>query len=128
MEFKPQELIKAIVEELKTMATTESIVGEPIKVDDKTIIPVIKISMGFGGGGGADTGSNKPGGTGGGGGGGIKIEPVAFIVSDEEKVSLLPIKPKSFDKVVEVVPELISKIKSAKEGKKQEEPAAAEEE
>jgi len=93
MEFKPQELISTIVEELKSMATTESVVGEPIKVDGKTIIPVIKVSMGFGGGGGEDTGSQKHGGTGGGGGGGIKIEPVAFIVADEEQVSLLPIKP-----------------------------------
>jgi len=127
MEFKPQELISTIVEELKSMATTESVVGEPIKVDGKTIIPVIKVSMGFGGGGGEDTGSQKHGGTGGGGGGGIKIEPVAFIVADEEQVSLLPIKPKSLDKVVEVVPELISKIKAAKEGKAQEEPPADEE-
>jgi len=127
MEFKPQEVISTIVEELKSMATTESVVGEPIKVDDKTIIPVIKISMGFGGGGGEDTGGQKHGGTGGGGGGGIRIEPVAFIVADEEKVSLLPIKPKSFDKVVEVVPELISKIKAGKEGKREEELPAAEE-
>ena len=126
MEFKPQDLISTIVEELKSMAKTESIVGEPIKVDGKTIIPVIKISMGFGGGGGEDT-SDKKGGTGGGGGGGIKVEPVAFIVADEEEVSLLPIKPKSLDKVVEVVPELISKIKSAKEEKEQEPPAAEEE-
>ena len=125
MEFKPQEIISTIVEELKSMATTESIVGEPMKVDDKTIIPVIKISMGFGGGGGEDTGGKKHGGTGGGGGGGIKIEPAAFIVVEEEKVSLLPIKPKSFDKVVEVVPELINKIKSAKE-KKQESSASEE--
>jgi len=127
MEFKPQEVIKTIVEELKAMATTESIVGEPMLVDDKTIIPVIKISMGFGGGGGEDAGGKKRGGTGAGGGGGIKIEPAAFIVVDEEKVSLLPIKPKSFEKVFEVVPELISKIKAAKEEKKQEPPAAEEE-
>jgi uncharacterized spore protein YtfJ len=119
MEFKPQDLISTIVEELKSMAKTEAIVGEPIKVNGKTIIPVIKISMGFGGGGGEDT-SDKKGGTGGGGGGGIKVEPVAFIVADEAEVSLLPIKPKSLDKVVEVVPELISKIKSAKEGAKEE--------
>ena len=43
------------------------------------------------------------------------------------KVSLLPIKPKSFEKVFEVVPELISKIKFSKEEKKQEPPAADEE-
>ena len=117
MEFKPQDLISTIVEELKSMATTRSIVGEPIEVDGKTIIPVIKISMGFGGGGGES----------GGGGGGIRIEPVAFIVADEEQVCLLPVKPKSFEKVIEVVPELISKIKSAKEEKKQKEPSASEE-
>jgi uncharacterized spore protein YtfJ len=122
MEFKPQDLISTIVEELKSMATTDSVVGEPIKVDDKTIVPVIKISMGFGGGSGGENAS-----AGGGGGGGIRIEPVAFIVADEEEVSLLPIKPKSLDKVVEVVPELISKIKSAREGKEQSEPSNGEE-
>lgn len=127
MEFKPQEFIKTIVEELKAMATTESIVGEPIQIGDKTIIPVIKISLGFGGGGGEDPSGKRHGGTGAGGGGGIKIEPAAFIVAEEDKVSLLPIKPRSFEKVFEVVPELISKLKNAQR-EKQQEPSAAEEE
>ena len=47
-----EEVLKAITSELKTFASTSSVVGEPINIDGKTIIPVIKLKLGFGGGSG----------------------------------------------------------------------------
>jgi len=49
------DVIKSLASELKDIASTESIIGEPITINGKTIIPVIKIKMGFGG----DTGSGS---------------------------------------------------------------------
>ena len=42
------EVAKNIANELKTFAKTESIVGDPIEIEGKIIIPVIKLKLGFG--------------------------------------------------------------------------------
>ena len=46
------EILQGVVGELKDMARSESIIGEAITIGDKTVIPVVKISVGFGAGGG----------------------------------------------------------------------------
>jgi uncharacterized spore protein YtfJ len=118
MAFAIEEMIKNMISELKELAKTETVVGEPIEIDGKKIIPVIKVNLGFGGGGGEDT--EKGRGAGAGAGGGVKVEPVGFIVVKEEDVSMLPIKGTKLEKLAEVVPELISKIKAGKEKKAEE--------
>ena len=50
-ENKVSEILKDIVGELKNIATSQTVVGEPITVNEKTVIPVVKISLGFGAGG-----------------------------------------------------------------------------
>ncbi|MFQ5793726.1 MAG: GerW family sporulation protein [Candidatus Bipolaricaulia bacterium] len=116
----PEDLIRTIMEEIKTVAKTESIIGDPITVADTTIIPVSKISIGFGGGSGEGTEKEKGAtGGGGGGGGGVKIEPTAFIVIRKDQVSLLATKPGKLETILETIPDLIEKIREAKgKGKK----------
>ena len=113
-----EELMKEVVEQLEKMITTKTIVGEPIMVAGKTVIPISKVSFGFGSGGGEGK-RGEEGGFGGGGGGGAKIEPVAFLVISDEDVRLLPMKEKGLDigKIMKTVPELVDTIKSMK-GKK----------
>ena len=59
--------------------------GEPIVAEGKTIIPVARVSYGFGGGGGtrkskpSSDGGEGPPETGGGGGGGMSVSPVGII-------------------------------------------------
>lgn len=110
-----EDLMKEVVEQLEKMITTKTIVGEPIMVAGKTVIPISKVSFGFGSGGGEGK-RGEEGGFGGGGGGGAKIEPVAFLVISDEDVRLLPMKGKGLDigKIMETVPELVDKIKSMK--------------
>jgi len=50
-ESKMETFIKSIVEALRQMATTETVVGKPITIEDTTVVPVIKFSVGFGAGG-----------------------------------------------------------------------------
>lgn len=122
--------VKSIVEELKQMATTETVVGQPMQVENTTIVPVIKFSVGFGAGGGegianapSKQGATSKGtGYGQGGGGGIKVDPVAFITVHEGRASLLPVSKMgaNIDRLVESVPDIVEKIKKATEKKEEE--------
>lgn len=117
---KVSQILKDIVGELKDIASSQTVVGEPITVQDKTVIPVVKISVGFGAGGGQGESKEKIGGFGGGGGGAARIEPSAFIIMDKEKISLLSAKPGKLDALVEAVPGLFTKIRDLREKLKKE--------
>lgn len=114
-----EDLMKTLLEQLKVIATTDTIVGEAFKAGEISIIPVSRVSMGIGVGGGG--GQNQKG-EGVGGGGGVKVEPIAFLVVKDHSVSLLNIgKGKGLDALYEKVPELIDKVVeniSEKMGKK----------
>ena len=45
------ELIKNTLKEAQELMTSKTVVGEPIKTDTHTVIPVSKVMFGFGGGG-----------------------------------------------------------------------------
>ena len=42
--------IKTTVEELRKLVSINNLIGEPIETEDKLIIPVMKMGIGFGGG------------------------------------------------------------------------------
>ncbi|MEO0759841.1 MAG: spore germination protein GerW family protein [Cyanobacteria bacterium J06648_16] len=118
-----QNVVKQLAEDLKLFAKAETIFGEPIEVQGNTVIPVCKMSIGYGGGGGegerADPKKGK--GSGAGAGGGVKIEPTALIIVQEGKVSVVGIQAKEskLEALLEKVPETMGKLMAAKE-KKQE--------
>lgn len=116
-----EQILKALLDEIKTIAKTETILGEPINVGSNTIIPVCRILIGFGAGGGeAETKEKKGEAGGGGGGGGVRIEPAAFIVIKGEEVTVLGAKPGKLEGLFEAVPGIIEKIQKAKKDKKEE--------
>jgi uncharacterized spore protein YtfJ len=117
-----EQIMKTLLDEIKTIAKTETILGEPINIGANTIIPVCRILIGFGAGGGEGEIQEKKGeGTGGGGGGGVKVEPAAFIVIKGEEVTVLGAKPGKLEGLFEAVPGIIEKIQKAKKTKKEEE-------
>lgn len=111
------EILQVLVGELKQMARSESIIGEPVKAGDKTLVPVCTISVGFGAGGSGAGKEGTPGGFGGGGGAGLRVEPTAFIVLDKDQVSLLPAKRGSWESLIEAIPGAIEKISMLKDKK-----------
>jgi uncharacterized spore protein YtfJ len=117
-------IIKTLMDEIKSITKTETILGDPINVGNNTIIPVCRIMVGFGAGGGEGEMQEKRGGSGGGGGGGLKVEPAAFIVIKGDQVSIMGTKPSKLEGLVEAVPGIIEKIQKAKEAKKEEEKKA----
>jgi uncharacterized spore protein YtfJ len=67
--------LKTLLEELKQISRTETVIGKEIKTAESTIIPVSQIKIGIAGG------SAKPGGRDSEGlGGGLSVTPIAFIV------------------------------------------------
>ena len=86
-----QGLMGVTIEKIRDMVNAETIIGDPIHVDDTTIIPVSRVTFGFVSGG-SDVGpsSNKQM-FGGGSGAGVKIEPVAFLVIREGTTRVLPV-------------------------------------
>jgi len=109
------EILQGVVGELKQMARSESIVGEAITIGDKTVVPIVKISVGFGAGGGQGEHEKTGAGFGGGGGGGVRIEPAAFIIMDKEGIRLLPAKKGKWEDIIESIPGIAKKIAKLKE-------------
>jgi len=97
------------------MIDANTIVGEPITTADGiTLIPVSKLSLGFGGGGSDFSKKSVPqNGFGGCIGAGVKLEPVVFIVAAGESVKLLHVSPpaeSTLDRLIETVPEVVDKV------------------
>ncbi len=107
------DLMRSAMEKVREMADTNAIVGQPITTPDGvTLIPISKVSFGFGCGGG-DYGKVQPKSFGGGSGAGVSVEPVAFIVVKEGFVRLLPVAPPpatTLDRALELAPEMFDKV------------------
>ena len=114
------DLMRSTMEKIHEMVDTNTIVGEPINTPDGvTLIPISKVSFGFGSGGG-DYGNTKQN-FGGGSGAGVKIAPVAFLVIRDGTTRVLPVAvpPEStVDRVIEMVPDLMDKVENYFDKKK----------
>jgi len=109
------EIIGKLMDEFRTIAKTETILGETIQIGEFTLIPVSKISLGIGAGAGKGN-ENKKEGEGGGGGGGVSVTPIAFIVVKGDEISFHGIKKVgTLESLFENLPELAAKIMAAKE-------------
>jgi sporulation protein YtfJ len=114
-----EDLMKEVSAELERLVSTETVIGKTMVVGETTIIPVTKVSFGFGTGGGEGKKNGAEEGFGGGGGAGAKIEPVAFIVVSPEGTKLMSLSGQTdFGKILESVPGLIEKVRSMKKSKK----------
>ncbi len=112
------EIIGKLMEELRTIAKTETILGKEIQVGEITLIPVSKISLGVGSGGASGAAAKKEG-EGGGGGGGVMVTPVAIIVIKGGELSVHNLKPAGalsamFEQLPEVAERILARQQEAK--------------
>lgn len=111
-----EESLKIITEEIASMISTKTVVGEHISIEGRTIIPVTKVSFGFGSGAGEGKGKTGDLGSGSGGGGGACIQPIAFLVVSKDDVKLFSLREKgTMEQITAIIPELLEKCKSMKE-------------
>ena len=108
-------MLENTIAKIREMVDVNSVIGTPITTPDGvTIIPVSKVSVGFGGGGSdfvSKNGGENP--FGGGAGGGVKINPIAFLVVKEGSVRMIPVAAPAnttADRIVEMVPDTLDKI------------------
>ena len=109
-------MLQDTISKIREMVDTNNVIGEPIVVGDVTIVPVSKVSVGFGGGG-SDFGSKNPSSQelpfGGGVGGGVKVTPIAFLVIKGDSVRMMPVATPpntTADRLVEMVPDVLDKV------------------
>lgn len=109
--------LEAIFENFKNMIQVETVVGKAVHIGDTTLVPFVDVTFGFGTGGHTGNKSSDQA-KGGGGGGGAKMEPTAILVIKGERVELFSIKgtaqASGFDRLIGMVPEIISKMKKEK--------------
>ena len=107
------DLMRSAMEKVREMADTNAIVGQPITTPDGvTLIPISRVSLGFGCGGG-DYGKVQPRSFGGGSGAGVNIAPVAFLVIKDGITRVLPVAVppvSTVDRVVEMVPDVLDRV------------------
>lgn len=98
-----ENLFGKAIGEIERIVNTKTVVGEPIKVDGNTLIPLISVGFGFGVGSGQGTDPKKGAGTGGGVGGGAGVKPVALVIINKDGVRVETLKGASLaDKIADV--------------------------
>ncbi len=110
-------MLENTIAKIREMVDVNSVVGDPITTaDGVTIIPVSKVSVGFGGGGSDFVSKNankQENPFGGGAGGGVKVTPIAFLIIKEGSVRMLPVAAPAnttADRLVEMIPDTLDKI------------------
>lgn len=126
MEEHPIEgLMLTAMDSIRDMIDVNTIIGEPMQVQENTsIIPISKVCFGFAAGGSEFKGESiedyikkeneenisyrNP--FGGGSGAGVSIKPVAFLVVQNSSVKLLPVEHNcTIDRILDYMPEMCEK-------------------
>lgn len=116
------ELMSETIQRIREAVDANTVVGTPIVAGEITLIPVSRISLGFGTAG-SEVGGKTPKALGenpfgGGGGAGLKIIPVCFLVVSGGMVKVLSVDAApetSLDRVVDLIPDIVNKITSVLE-------------
>ncbi len=130
MSQKLPDMLGNTIAKIREMVDVNSVIGDPITTSDGvTIIPVSKVSVGFGGGGSDYVSKNQNKAEnpfGGGAGGGVKVTPVAFLIIKDGNVRMLPVAAPAnttADRLVEQIPDALDRISAfidSRTGKKEE--------
>ena len=115
-----ENLMRSTMENLRSMIDVNTVIGDIIETSDGTsIIPVSKVTFGFGSGG-TEFGEhvavrngdeNYP--FGGGSGAGVSVKPIAFLIVKDGMVRLQPVDyDNTVDRVVDSVPQIFEFVKN----------------
>ena len=127
MSQKLPNMLETTIQKIRELVDVNSVIGQPLtSPDGVTIIPVSKVSVGFGGGG-SDFVNSKGGENpfGGGVGGGVSVTPTCFLIVKDGNVRMMPVATPAnttADRIVEMVPDTLDKLTSyldSKGGKKE---------
>ena len=120
------ELMQTTMDNVKNILKVDTVVGDPIYTPDGiTLVPISRISVGFGGGGvefnSKKVGDQRP--YGGGNATGVKVDPIGFLVIKEGSVRMINVTPpanNTVDRLIEMVPQVMDRVDEFIEKNKQE--------
>ena len=109
-------LMRSTMENVKNILKVDTVVGDPIVTPDGiTLVPISKISVGFGGGG-VEFGNKRANAErpyGGGNAAGVKIEPFGFLVIKDGVVRMVNVTPpasNTVDRIIDLVPQVMDRV------------------
>ena len=101
-----EKLAETLMEKLRYITKAETVIGDPIQAGETTVVPVSRVSVGFGFGGHQGKGDTSAS------GGGASVDPVAFLVIKGDDVRIMPITKDSslVSKIMDIVPDITNKF------------------
>lgn len=127
MQHPIDNMMQTTLESIRSMVDVNTVVGAPVQSGKgATIIPISKVSFGFIAGGGeyaAEDGKSRAISTesfpfAGGTGAGVSVQPVGFLVVDENSVKMLPAQTSgAMERMVELLPQLLDDLTQQDDGR-----------
>ena len=103
------DVITVALDRFHHIAKTETIFGEPLKLGDITLVPVSKVSIGFGAGG---AGKDEKCNSGTGAGGGVTVTPVALISISGNGIEVHQLDKSDLGDLLSIAPDAVKKLAS----------------
>ncbi|MBP5599756.1 MAG: GerW family sporulation protein [Lachnospiraceae bacterium] len=105
-EKKSENIIESLLKGMDTIISTKTVIGDPTKIDDTIILPLVDVSFGMAAGTCENT---KKAGDGGGITG--KVTPSAVLIIKNGTTKLVNVKNQdALSKALDLVPDVIDKI------------------
>lgn len=106
-----KDTVASLFKGMENFINTKSVVGDPVKVGDTIILPLVDVSFGMAATAKMDDKKNN-----GGGGMGGKISPNAVLVIQNGTTKLVSVKNQtSVNKILDMVPDFVNKFTSGKD-------------
>ena len=121
-ENRIKSLMECAMAKIKNLVDVNTVVGNPIVVQEKTFVPIVKVSIGFVAGGGEygveekeiEVTENFP--FAGGSGAGVCVSPVGFVSVANDKIEFLKTDNQTaFDKILDSIPAFVDKLLNKEE-------------
>ncbi len=97
--------VSSLFQGMNSLLTTKTVVGEPTKVGDTIILPLVDVNFGVGAGAFAGKTNSAGGGMGG------KMSPSAVLVIQNGKAKMVSVKSEdTVSKIIDMVPDIVDKV------------------
>ena len=117
------DLMDTTMDKIRDMVDSNTIIGEPITTPDGvTVIPVSRVSFGFGAGGG-DYGKTEPNDSGGAASYSVYVDAAAPLVVKDGLTRVMPVAipaAATVDRVLDLVPEVLDRVQNFVDKKREE--------